>query len=294
MRAWRVAVSLVAAALLAELGVRVSRVDDAPLYLADKRIGYIPAPNQSGAFLWTHRWSFNALSMGTPQAFTPHLPGSILLVGDSIVLGGNPYRAEDRLGPQLAQATGRPVWPIAAGSWALQNELQYLGDHPAVVGGVDQVVIVSNSGDFGPPSAWANELTHPRQRHWSSAWQLFRKYVWPPASPAVPAQLRVAPRDLHAQLAALAARVPRPVIVLLYPNKAEDQNGSRCGFPTPALFKVSNVRLYCLKPARGWTTTAYRDDIHPTPAAMHLLARLIFRVLTATAQTAGASLPNTN
>lgn len=279
MRAWKAALIACLLPLGAEVAIRASRVDDVPLYRADSRIGYIPAPNQTGAFIWTHAWAFNALSMGTERPFVPHLAGSIALVGDSIVLGGNPYRAEDRLGPQLARTTGRPVWPIGAGSWALQNELQYLRDHPAVVDGVDQIVIVSNSGDFGLPSAWANELTHPRMRHWSSAWQLFRKYVWQPAMPAVPKGLQVRSQDVHGFLSDLAGRVHRPIIVILYPDRAESLNSSRCGFPVPALMDVPNVRLFCIKSSRGWATSLYRDDIHPDANGMRILARLIAVVL---------------
>ena len=51
----------------------------------------------------------------SPEAF------DVLLIGDSLVLGGNKYRLEDRLGPQLSQLTGLPIWPIAAGSWSLRN-----------------------------------------------------------------------------------------------------------------------------------------------------------------------------
>lgn len=100
----RTVLILLALLLGIELTVRATRVNDVPLYQADNRIGYIPVPNQTGAFLWTHRWTFNELSMGTAARFRPGLPGSILLVGDSLVLGGNPYRAEQRLGPQLAAA----------------------------------------------------------------------------------------------------------------------------------------------------------------------------------------------
>lgn len=278
-RVWKAALVACAFACGAEIAVRASRVDDVPLYRADNHIGYIPAPNQSGAFIWTHRWAFNALSMGTDRPFTPHVPGSILLVGDSLVLGGNPYRAEDRLGPQLERVTGRRVWPIGAGSWALQNELQYLQDHPDVVAGVDRVVIVSNSGDFGSPSAWANELTHPRRRHWSSAWQLWLKYAWPSTIPAVPEALRVRPRNVQTQLNDLASRVRRPVIVMIYPNRAEEQNAARCGFAVPAMLRIPKVRIFCVKPARAWTASLYRDEIHPDADGMATLAHLIAAVL---------------
>ena len=259
-----------------ECAARAFRMDDVPLYHADSHIGYIIAPDQTGAFLWTHRWAFNELSMGTSARFKPGLPGSVLLIGDSIVLGGNPFRMEQRLGPQLAAVTGRPVWPIAAGSWALQNELQYLIDHPQVVRGVDQVVLVSNSADFNEPSSWANELTHPRQRHWWAAWQLFRKFVWPPEQPPITAPMRVRRLPLQPLLRQALALSHRPWIVMLYPMRAELHDGAPCGFEPPAVLAGVSTRLFCVKRSGAWFDGFYRGDgVHPTPAGTHRLALLI-------------------
>ena len=117
---FRIALAAVAALLLIELGLHASRVVDGPRYESNDRIGYIPKANQSGAFLWTNRWAFNELSMGTERPFRPSARTDILLIGDSIVYGGNPYRAEERLGPTLERVTKTTVWPIGAGSWSLQ------------------------------------------------------------------------------------------------------------------------------------------------------------------------------
>lgn len=49
------AVLIVCLSLLTiEVIAQASRVTDVPLYRADRRIGYIPAPNQAGAFVWTN------------------------------------------------------------------------------------------------------------------------------------------------------------------------------------------------------------------------------------------------
>jgi hypothetical protein len=93
------------------------------------------------------------------------VPGrNVLLFSDSVVYGGNAYRQQERLGPKLqALMQGRgSIWRIAAGSWALRNELAYLRLYPQVLAQVDQVVFVLNSGDFGEASSWSCELTHPR------------------------------------------------------------------------------------------------------------------------------------
>ncbi|MDP1125438.1 hypothetical protein Q5O12_28365, partial [Klebsiella pneumoniae] len=77
-------------------------------------------------------WQFNSLSMGSGPFF-PSSDIDTLLIGDSIVLGGNPYRQQDRLGPVLQMDSKHAVWPISAGSWSISNELIYLKDHPDVL-----------------------------------------------------------------------------------------------------------------------------------------------------------------
>lgn len=100
---------VVTALLAAEGGVRALGMVDFPLYEANARIGYIPAANQQGSFLNKNDWEFNALHMGAP-AFTPGPALDVLLVGDSVVYGGNGYRQPDRLGPALqAQLQQRGV-----------------------------------------------------------------------------------------------------------------------------------------------------------------------------------------
>jgi hypothetical protein len=89
-----------AALPVAEGGVRAFGLVDFPLYEANAQIGYIPAANQEGSFLNKNAWQFNALHMGAP-AFAPNPARDVLLVGDSLVYGGNAYRQSERLGPTL-------------------------------------------------------------------------------------------------------------------------------------------------------------------------------------------------
>ena len=77
----------------------------------------------------SHDWQFNEKHMGA-GAFVTSAKPDVLLVGDSIVLGGNPLSEVERLGPQLAKVASQSVWPISAGSWALRNELAYLRANP--------------------------------------------------------------------------------------------------------------------------------------------------------------------
>ena len=239
-----------------EVAARALRLCDVPLFDADPRIGYIPKANQSGAWRWSNQWAFNALHMGTARPFAPSpTRPDVLLIGDSIVSGGVHYREEQRFGPSLARASGLTVWPVSAPSWGLQNELQYLRDHPAVLRAIDRVVIVSNSGDFARPSSWASEVSHPRTPPVSALFTLVRKLLVnsdKAAQRPPPDALRVPPRDNVADFAAFAAAFPRPVTVVVYPNKAEAPVADPCGYPRPAPYRgFANVRYLCVVSVRS-------------------------------------------
>ena len=110
-------------------------------------------------------------AMGAP-AFAPNPARDVLLVGYSLVLGGNQCRAPERLAHSLqalmqAYSSGVNVWPIAQGSWALRNELAYLHLSPQVPSSVKTIVLVPSSADFEAASSWCCELKHPR---WASRW----------------------------------------------------------------------------------------------------------------------------
>ena len=162
-----------------ELLVRLLGLTDFPLYDANNSIGYILKPSQSGEFLNKNAWQFNALSMQNDEEFLPdHNKVNTLLIGDSIVSGGNPLSKKDRLGFQLAKVLNQPVWSISSGSWALRNELTYLMLHPDVVKGVDHIIFILNSGNFGKASSWACEFSHPRTYPLIASFYLFKRYIY--------------------------------------------------------------------------------------------------------------------
>ena len=144
--------SLALTLVAGEALVQLLGVVDIPLYRADPTLGYIPAPSQSGNFLNFKQWQFNEYSMGS-GAFELDSRRFKILLGDSTVMGGNPLAQSERLGPQLEDLTGWQVWPVSAGSWALQNQLAYIHKYPQLLNKVDAVAIVSNSGDFDGPSS---------------------------------------------------------------------------------------------------------------------------------------------
>src|ERR1700749_2777557 len=83
----------------AEVATRLTGVADFPLYRADADLGYVLAPDQKGAFLNKNHWVYNEKSQGAGP-WHPNGKTDLLLLGDSLVLGGNPVDQPDRLGPQ--------------------------------------------------------------------------------------------------------------------------------------------------------------------------------------------------
>lgn len=276
----------VGAVLFAEMLVRGLGFIDFPVYEANAQVGYIQAGSQHGSFLNRNQWEFNSLHMSAPEFTpTPNPARDILLVGDSVVLGGNAYQQQDRLGPALqasAQhyARGGVVWPVAAGSWALRNELAWLRENPQVPAQVDQVVFVLNTGDFGEASSWSCEATHPRKRPAVALWYLFNKYVYAfEACGQVPPNLQVPPGDLAAELRSFLAVYGDKSLFVLYPDRAETENPAlaRANFAAGLALLTSSgaQKIVPLAGNERWRTDFYKDDIHPTPEGNRVLADIL-------------------
>lgn len=191
-----------------------------PLYEADDIVGYWPKRSQRGAAYLVNDWAFNSDSMGVAEEFKPSERSDVLLVGDSIVDGGNRVPQSDKIASLLERKTGWQVWPISAGSWALQNELAFLRRKARVVQSVDRIVFVFNSEDFGEPSSWSSEFTHPRRVPIIPFAYLIGKF-WLGAPPETPPELRVEPRNVESDWQAFRASVSMPVTVIGVPKRGE-------------------------------------------------------------------------
>lgn len=275
----------VALFLLGELGARWLGLTDFPVYEANSQIGYIPAANQKGSFLNVNDWEFNSLHMGAREFEPSAERRDVLLVGDSIVLGGNPVKQSDKLGPQLEKALTEggeraSVWPISAGSWALLNELEWIRENPSVLQAVDEVIFVLNSADFGQASSWACNSTHPLAQPGSALWYLFNKYVYAVEScEATPQELLVPPRDLSRDFAEYMGLYGGKTRFVLYPTREELASKSLRDerfLQGLRLLEQADAKFAWLE-SLDWQPDAsiYRDGIHPTAYGTTLLARFI-------------------
>jgi lysophospholipase L1-like esterase len=300
-RRWlrRAALGAVLALVVAELGLRAFGVIDFPLYDADPRIGYIPRASQSGVFLGRNHWEVNEKSQGSPP-WQPNRRTDLLLLGDSIVWGGNPLDQPQKLGPTLQRTLpDTDVWSAAAGSWGVPNEVEYLDRFPDVVQASEIVVWVINTGDLNERSQWASELTHPRHHPASALLYMAQKYALPrvqawlpaPGSTPAPEQSPAAPPIFPETEALFRARLQdlaaaRRVLVVVWPERAAAAGAD------PALGVHRNfvdhvTRLLppgvlLLDAGDGPPSAAlYRDGIHPSAAGNEWLAQRIAAALAA-------------
>ena len=87
-----------------ELIVRFLGIANGPLRLANKELGYIPQANQEGRFLYNH-WTFNDLHMNSRNNFS-YIGNEILILGDSVVWGGNRLDQKERIGWLINNLSG--------------------------------------------------------------------------------------------------------------------------------------------------------------------------------------------
>lgn len=230
-----------------------------PLYNADSVVGYWPKPNQSGIFLGTHDWIFNDHSMGLGQNFGGSGKFDLLIVGDSVVYGGNPFRQQDKLAPIIARKTDWSVWPLSAGGWALQNELAFLDRNTDAVQQADAIVFILNSGDFEGPASWTSEITHPRSYPVSYLWYLIQRCCFVlNANP--PSSLKVADHNVLLMWQKFGASHKLPIVVIGYSSLVEEQDDCRWA---PKEFRSVGI-WYCYRDLDPQVAQDYRDGIHPS------------------------------
>ncbi len=290
---WLVVVfATVALVALTELGVRVAGLVDFPIYLRDDYFGYVPRPGQSGRFLTTNAWFFNDRSMGVAEPWQPQPDRTdILLIGNSIVLGGNPYDQKDKLGPLIQSRLKATcsVWPVAAGGWSTVNEFRFLERRPDVVAGTDFFIWEVMAQQMGAAASWQRETMHPTERpSWATAF-VIRKALDQRFPSAARFVLRT-PEDAAPQFEQFEQMVTRLVanrrhkpagLVFLYPDQrqlAAARRGEAWLPERPGVTRIAmanGLALIDIADDARWTETMYRDGVHPTKEGNGVLALIL-------------------
>lgn len=283
-----------AAIVAVELIVRISGITDFPTYNTDSEIGYWPQESQSGNFLGKNDWYFNDKSMPIARNWDPNLRPNILLIGNSIVMGGNPYRQQDKLTSQIQKRLGDLpiVWPAAAGGWTQVNEMIYLDRHPEIVDAEDSFAWEYMAGGLGSATPWGGEYVFPSHRPIYASWYVARRYILTrlftfetgSELPAVGSaqQSNIARFDRAIRTLKYAGTSFHDGIIWLYPTAAqfnEAQSGKEWLPERPKIKEIAEkygIKIIDIAASPRWNKSLYRaDGVHPTVEGNEVLASIL-------------------
>ncbi len=272
-----------------EAFLRLAGFGSYPLYDLDDEVKYIPKSDQHGEFLNKNSWFFNDRHMGNKINWTSQIHPNILLIGNSIVLGGLPYDHKDKLGPLLEKSLDEryKVWSAAAGGWSNVNEVTYLERNRDVLQNSDIIVLEYMEGGFTAPNAWPGYYVFPDQKPFLLTPYIFEKYVLPRLagrkvsdSGTLPPLGQADENNVRrfTQLIAAVAKTHR-VLIFLYPTKKNMHNKQGWEEETaPIINMCKDLSLSCLDIAKenNWTDDLYKEDgVHPTVEGNKALATII-------------------
>jgi len=289
------AIVVVAGAITTEIGVRAAGMVDFPVYNHNDSIGYIVKPNQSGKFLDRNSWAFNDLSMPIAEAWNPKLRPNLLLIGNSIIMGGNPYDQKDKVTPLLQAKLGDnvSVWPLATGGWTIVNEAAYLEQHPEVARSANYFIWEYMQGGLSQLASWHGDYVFPSHRPLWATGYVLRRYILPKFIHFGSASELPPTGDLDS---ANLARFERQIDVLcravgkdtsgtifLYPNKAQllmerqgkewlPERGTLLG-----VAKAHHLRVVDLAANPEWNGSFYREGTHPTVEGNQVITSVLKR-----------------
>lgn len=295
----RTLLGIVIIMLATEAGVRLGGLADFPIYSISSDLGYIPKPDQSGAFLNRNTWVFNDRSMGTATPWNPTARPNILLIGNSVVMGGDAYSQDEKLGPQFQAAMGKSygVWSIAAGGWTNVNETVYLEKNPDVVKANHFFVWEYMGGGLSQLSDWQGEYVWPSKKPVCATCYVFRRYLLPriinfntselpPTGPVEPGYLAKFDDELSKLSNATGTKTSG--IIFLYPDKAQFLMAKKGVEWLPErkmiekLAAEHNLKIVDVAQSPEWNENLYREGTHPTAEGNAVLAKILSDAVTNT------------
>ncbi len=291
---YRIYIAIVLAPLLlfagSEVAFRIAGFGSFPVYDVDNDLKYIPSANQAGVFMDRNRWEFNNRHMGNVVNWSPDRHPDVLLIGNSIVLGGLPFDRDQKLGALLERALqgSYAVWSVAAGGWTNINEMAYLDKNRDVLKNSDVVVLEYMEGGLSYAAPWPGKIVWPDQKPISIAVYTLQKYIiprltgisavddfgaLPPSSgPPDPAQL-----DRLTRLVADAAKRSR-VLIFLYPtrkNLSDREHWDHVTAPIVAICESLSVTCIDMAKQEGWSADLYNGGTHVGLEGAKLLANTL-------------------
>jgi hypothetical protein len=290
--------------VLAEIGSRLFfGLGNPPLYIADKEIGYLLAPNQN-LRRFGNRFQINRYSMRGDE-ITPDRPQNtdrIFLVGDSVANGAW-WTDEDRTISRLIQ-TNLPVRQgqkievlnASANSWSPRNQVAYLRRYGTF--SARAIVLLINTDDlFGtqPTSLQVGkDRNYPNRKPFLALTELFKSFLPDVKIPELEA-IRDEKGDrvgfnltAMAEIYDTAKKNNAESIIAITPLLRELGEGRSRDYELKARTRLKefvtskNIVFIDFIPifnATGNPEKLYRDNIHLTPEGNLLVARTLVEYL---------------
>ncbi len=285
--------SLTVVLICSEVGLRLAGAGSYPLYDIGDEIKYIPSADQHGSYLNRFAWHFNNRHMASSSDWSEGKHPNLLLVGNSIVLGGATSGYEENVGARLENdLNGRyHVWPVAAGGWTNINEMAYLDRNADVLRNADAVIIEFMQGGLGIPAPWPGYDVFPNERPWLLTAYILRQYWRTRLDQTKSRDFGSLPytgepdENQLERFKALAASIAmdRKLVIFLYPTVANLRNRSewqRAIAPIMKLCRATAAKCVDIAQAPGWNESAYfSDGVHQKADGTKILASLLARAV---------------
>ncbi len=265
---------------------------DVPTYVRDDHFGYAPRPSQAGRFLTQNSWVFNDRGMGVAADWKPTTAHTdVVLIGNSIVLGGNTYDQQDKVASLMQSRLNAScaIWPIAAGGWTTVNEYRFLERHPDIVAGTDFFVWEYMAHQIGGVNPTVRETSHPTHLPaWATGYVVHKAMDQRfPATPRLelrgPDEAAQNYDQFDAMLGKLVKASGRPAagVIFLYPD-FQQLAAARVGVEwlpdrqrIEKLAMKNGIVLIDIAASPLWTAALYKDGIHPTKDGNAVLASIL-------------------
>lgn len=279
--------------LIIEVGLRLSGAIDFPLYTIDDNGHYSLSASQQGSFLNKNDWYVNSRGFNNKAEINLNEP-YVMLIGDSVVYGGNPVNYDDRIGTKLSELLRKNVYVGAVGGWSLFNEMEFIDKNIDVASKADYIFIQYDYGDL-----WdfakdfdKNSTTHPSSRPISATYYYLEKIVYPKILkinqkselPQISNEIkRNGPWEKD--LLNISNRLNKKIIFVLYPGQDSFQDSSMWSQQTKDIKEFINNNkdkfdYIDIAKSKKWNTNLYRDGIHPNPAGNLVVAEEISKYIT--------------
>ena len=285
-----VVAGLLGLGVVAEVGLRLTQgLGNPPLYIADRDIGYLLAPNQKlrrgGNLIEINQYSMRdreielSKERGTKRIF---------LLGDSVVNGSWYTDQKDILSNLLAnklkttKKQSFEVFNASTNSWGPRNELAYLKRYGLF--DADSLILVINTEDLFSTRATSavvgKSYSYPDKKPPLALIELYQLFIAPPRQILELEQLRAQTQEnikgnlsAIAEIKAIAERANVKFVLVLTPLLKEFKEGSTAEEQQArdSLQKlVTEENINYLDFLQIWSDFPqpeflYRDRIHPSP-----------------------------